>query len=126
MNDVMSMGIHRLWKRYTIELAGVGKGDRVLDLAGGTGDLAARFAAKEAVSKAFGTGIGPISWREIEVVIDDAGRLQGVVQPLDVLDRLGEVESISQRLDGAGAALTVHHPGEVAAAVAVTYRSVRP
>ncbi|MEJ2345385.1 MAG: bifunctional demethylmenaquinone methyltransferase/2-methoxy-6-polyprenyl-1,4-benzoquinol methylase UbiE [Gammaproteobacteria bacterium] len=44
MNDLMSLGIHRLWKRYTIELSGVKSGQRVLDLAGGTGDLAARFA----------------------------------------------------------------------------------
>jgi demethylmenaquinone methyltransferase/2-methoxy-6-polyprenyl-1,4-benzoquinol methylase len=44
MNDLMSLGIHRLWKRYTIELAGVRRGQRVLDLAGGTGDLASRFA----------------------------------------------------------------------------------
>jgi demethylmenaquinone methyltransferase/2-methoxy-6-polyprenyl-1,4-benzoquinol methylase len=44
MNDLMSMGIHRLWKRYTIELSGVKRGQRVLDLAGGTGDLASRFA----------------------------------------------------------------------------------
>ncbi len=44
MNDVMSMGIHRLWKRYTLEMSGVHKGQRVLDLAGGTGDLAARFS----------------------------------------------------------------------------------
>lgn len=44
MNDVMSFGIHRLWKRFTIELSGVRKGQRVLDLAAGTGDLAARFA----------------------------------------------------------------------------------
>jgi len=44
MNDLMSMGVHRLWKRYTIELAGVRAGQRVLDLAGGTGDLAARFS----------------------------------------------------------------------------------
>jgi len=44
MNDLMSMGIHRLWKRYTIELAGVRAGHQVLDLAGGTGDLAARFS----------------------------------------------------------------------------------
>ena len=36
--------------------------------------MASRFAAKEAVSKAFGTGIGPVSWREIEVINDDAGR----------------------------------------------------
>ena len=44
MNDLMSMGIHRLWKRYTVEMSGVKAGDNVLDLAGGTGDLAARFA----------------------------------------------------------------------------------
>ena len=44
MNDLMSFGVHRLWKRYAIELSGVRKGQRVLDLAGGTGDLAGRFA----------------------------------------------------------------------------------
>jgi len=44
MNDLMSMGIHRLWKRYTIEISGVKPGQKVLDLAGGTGDLAAKFA----------------------------------------------------------------------------------
>src|SRR3546814_12689692 len=41
MNDLMSMGIHRVWKRYFVATAQVGKGDRVLDLAGGTGDIAA-------------------------------------------------------------------------------------
>ena len=44
MNDLMSSGIHRIWKRFTIELSGVRKGNSVLDIAGGTGDLAARFA----------------------------------------------------------------------------------
>jgi len=44
MNDLMSLGIHRLWKRYTIEMSGVRAGHHVLDLAGGTGDLAAKFA----------------------------------------------------------------------------------
>jgi len=44
MNDLMSAGIHRLWKRYTLELAGVNYGNKVLDIAGGTGDLAAKFA----------------------------------------------------------------------------------
>jgi demethylmenaquinone methyltransferase/2-methoxy-6-polyprenyl-1,4-benzoquinol methylase len=44
MNDLMSLGIHRLWKRRTIGLAGVRRGQRVLDLAAGTGDLAERFA----------------------------------------------------------------------------------
>ena len=46
MNDVMSLGIHRLWKRYAVELAGLRKGQKVLDLAGGTGDLAALMAPK--------------------------------------------------------------------------------
>ena len=44
MNDLMSAGVHRLWKRYTIEKSGVRKGSKVLDLAGGTGDLAALFS----------------------------------------------------------------------------------
>ena len=44
MNDLMSAGIHRLWKRYTIETSGAKKGDVILDLAGGTGDLAIKFS----------------------------------------------------------------------------------
>lgn len=44
MNDLMSMGIHRVWKRFTIDCSGVRRGHRVLDLAGGTGDLAAKFS----------------------------------------------------------------------------------
>ena len=44
MNDLMSGGIHRLWKRFTIELSGVRSGHCVLDIAGGTGDLAAKFS----------------------------------------------------------------------------------
>lgn len=46
MNDVMSFGIHRLWKRHTIELSGVRPGQTVLDLAGGTGDLTKAFAKR--------------------------------------------------------------------------------
>ena len=44
MNDLMSMGIHRLWKRFTIDCSGVRAGHKVLDLAGGTGDLTAKFS----------------------------------------------------------------------------------
>ena len=44
MNDLMSFGVHRLWKRQTVEIAGVRRGQRVLDLAAGTGDLSARFS----------------------------------------------------------------------------------
>jgi demethylmenaquinone methyltransferase/2-methoxy-6-polyprenyl-1,4-benzoquinol methylase len=48
MNDLMSAGLHRLWKRIAIELCGVRPGDRVLDLAGGTGDLARLLAPRVA------------------------------------------------------------------------------
>jgi len=41
MNDLMSLGVHRVWKRYFVGTSGVKRGDRVLDLAGGTGDIAA-------------------------------------------------------------------------------------
>jgi len=43
MNDLMSLGVHRVWKRFAIEQCGVRKGSVVLDLAGGTGDLTARL-----------------------------------------------------------------------------------
>ncbi|MGV6858152.1 MAG: bifunctional demethylmenaquinone methyltransferase/2-methoxy-6-polyprenyl-1,4-benzoquinol methylase UbiE [bacterium] len=44
MNDVMSMGVHRYWKKFTLDQAAARPGQRVLDLAGGTGDLAKTFA----------------------------------------------------------------------------------
>ena len=43
MNDLMSVGLHRLWKRFAIDVSGVKTGDKVLDIAGGTGDLSALF-----------------------------------------------------------------------------------
>ncbi len=46
MNDLMSMGLHRVWKAYTLAVARVRPGDKVLDLAGGTGDLAEGFSRR--------------------------------------------------------------------------------
>ncbi len=46
MNDLMSFGVHRLWKRFTVSQAAVRPGQVVLDLAGGTGDLAAKFSER--------------------------------------------------------------------------------
>ncbi len=50
MNDLMSMGLHRGWKAYTVLVSNVRPGDRVLDIAGGTGDLALAFAKKVGVT----------------------------------------------------------------------------
>ena len=44
MNDLMSFGVHRLWKRFAIDCSGIRPGQTVLDLAGGTGDLTAKFS----------------------------------------------------------------------------------
>jgi demethylmenaquinone methyltransferase / 2-methoxy-6-polyprenyl-1,4-benzoquinol methylase len=46
MNDLMSLGLHRAWKAYTVAVADLREGDKVLDIAGGTGDLARAFARK--------------------------------------------------------------------------------
>ncbi len=46
MNDLMSLGIHRIWKRVAVQLSNVREGERVLDLAGGTGDLSLLFAKR--------------------------------------------------------------------------------
>ncbi|MGH8805995.1 MAG: bifunctional demethylmenaquinone methyltransferase/2-methoxy-6-polyprenyl-1,4-benzoquinol methylase UbiE, partial [Polaromonas sp.] len=50
MNDLMSMGLHRAWKAYTVLVANVKEGQQVLDIAGGTGDLALAFAPKVGAS----------------------------------------------------------------------------
>jgi demethylmenaquinone methyltransferase / 2-methoxy-6-polyprenyl-1,4-benzoquinol methylase len=50
MNDVMSAGLHRLWKRYTVDTSGLRPGQRVLDIAGGSGDLSRLFARKVGAS----------------------------------------------------------------------------
>jgi demethylmenaquinone methyltransferase / 2-methoxy-6-polyprenyl-1,4-benzoquinol methylase len=46
MNDVMSVGLHRVWKRFAVDISGVKTGDMVLDIAGGSGDLSKLFAKK--------------------------------------------------------------------------------
>ena len=46
MNDLMSLGLHRLWKKFAVTVSGVRPGHRVLDIAGGTGDLALAFARR--------------------------------------------------------------------------------
>jgi demethylmenaquinone methyltransferase/2-methoxy-6-polyprenyl-1,4-benzoquinol methylase len=46
MNDLMSLGIHRLWKRFAVSISGVNSGDLVLDIAGGTGDMVSLFHSR--------------------------------------------------------------------------------
>ena len=65
MNDLMSLGVHRWWKQYTVEASGVRARMRVLDVAGGTGDLAAKFALR-------------VGWRGQVVLADINNSMLGI------------------------------------------------
>ena len=81
MNDLMSGGLHRLWKRFTIAQSHVKPGQRVLDLAGGTGDLAQKFA--ERVGTAGTVCLADINASMLRIGRDrliDAGWLAAAVQ----------------------------------------------
>ena len=72
MNDLMSAGLHRLWKRYTITVANPQPGQQVLDIAGGTGDLSLAFAKK----------VGPTG-RVVHTDINEAMLREGRTRLLD-------------------------------------------
>jgi demethylmenaquinone methyltransferase / 2-methoxy-6-polyprenyl-1,4-benzoquinol methylase len=78
MNDLMSLGMHRLWKRFAVQVSGVKTGDRVLDIAGGSGDLTRLF------SKAVGTQ-GEVVLTDINASMLEVGRNrlldEGIVVP---------------------------------------------
>ena len=80
MNDLMSFGVHRIWKRWFTATSGVRDGDRVLDLAGGTGDIAALLLAR--VGDSGGVVLGDINAAMLRTGRD---RLldQGLVRNLD-------------------------------------------
>ena len=78
MNDAMSLGIHRVWKRWFVATSQVRKGDRVLDLAGGTGDIAALL--RERVGDAGEIVLGDINGEMLRVGRDcmtDRGNVRG-------------------------------------------------
>ena len=79
MNDLMSLGVHRVWKRYFVGTSGVKRGDRVLDLAGGTGDIAALLQPR--VGDEGGVVVGDINAAMLEVGRDrltDRGLVRGL------------------------------------------------
>ena len=83
MNDLMSAGLHRVWKAYTVTVANVREGNKVLDIAGGTGDLALAFSKKVGAS-------GQVVHTDINAAMLGVGRDRlldaGVVLPTVVCD----------------------------------------
>jgi demethylmenaquinone methyltransferase/2-methoxy-6-polyprenyl-1,4-benzoquinol methylase len=83
MNDLMSLGLHRLWKRFALEMSGVRAGSRVLDVASGSGDLAAAFAKRVGPE-------GTVWMTDINAAMLEVGRDKlidaGVFPPLALCD----------------------------------------
>ncbi|HWH38729.1 MAG TPA: bifunctional demethylmenaquinone methyltransferase/2-methoxy-6-polyprenyl-1,4-benzoquinol methylase UbiE [Usitatibacter sp.] len=83
MNDLMSLGLHRVWKRFAIEMAGVRSGHRVLDVASGSGDLAAAFARRAGPT-------GQVVMTDINAAMLEVGRDKlidrGLFPPLALCD----------------------------------------
>ena len=96
MNDVLSGGLHRLWKRFTIELSGVRPGNRVLDIAGGTGDLTRQFS-RLLESLAHGGGLPDVGRRPAHLAVMaqlGAGGLQAGL----AATHQGDVQALGQQL----------------------------
>ncbi|RUO53565.1 MULTISPECIES: bifunctional demethylmenaquinone methyltransferase/2-methoxy-6-polyprenyl-1,4-benzoquinol methylase UbiE [Pseudidiomarina] len=89
MNDVMSFGIHRLWKRYTIDCSGVRKGMKVLDIAGGTGDLTAQFSRRVGPT-------GEVVLADINQAMLDVGRDK--LRNMGIVDNVDYVQANAEEL----------------------------
>lgn len=89
MNDVMSFGIHRLWKRYTIDCSGVRKGMKVLDIAGGTGDLTAQFSRRVGPT-------GEVVLADINQAMLDVGRDK--LRNMGIVDNVEYVQANAEEL----------------------------
>jgi len=124
MNDLMSAGLHRLWKRYTIDQAALQPGNVVLDLAGGTGDLAREFARK--VGKQ-----GHVVLADINAAMLEQGRRRlvdaGVAGNVSIAQVDAEVLPFTDRsFDCVAMAFGLRNVTDKNAALASMYRVLKP
>jgi demethylmenaquinone methyltransferase/2-methoxy-6-polyprenyl-1,4-benzoquinol methylase len=122
MNDLMSAGLHRYWKRFTVEKSMVRPGDRVLDVAGGTGDLARLFAARVGAT-------GSVVLTDINAAMASIGRDRladdGIVMPVVLCD--GERLAFSaDSFDCVAVAFGLRNMTRKEAALAEMWRVLRP
>ena len=122
MNDLMSAGLHRIWKRYTLTVANPQPGQQVLDIAGGTGDLSLAFAAR----------VGPTG-RVVHTDINEAmlregrNRLldKGVVLPTMVCDA-EKLPFASESFDFVSVAFGLRNMTHKELALAEMHRTLKP
>lgn len=122
MNDLMSGGLHRLWKRYTLTVANPQPGHQVLDIAGGTGDLSLAFAKKVgATGRVVHTDINEAMLREGRTRLLD----MGVVLPTLVCDA-EKLPFASESFDFVSVAFGLRNMTNKALALAEMHRTLKP
>lgn len=122
MNDLMSLGLHRLWKRFAVEQSRVRRGDRVLDVAGGTADLALLFARRVGKS-------GEVVLMDINAAMLKIGRDRlldaGVIAPVVQCDA-EKIALPSDRFDCVSVAFGLRNMTHKEAALAEMQRVLKP
>ena len=122
MNDLMSLGLHRVWKRFALEMSGVREGSRVLDVASGSGDLAAAFAKRVGAS-------GEVWMTDINAAMLSVGRDKlidaGVFAPLAICDA-EKLPFASDTFDCVSVAFGLRNMTRKEAALAEMRRVARP
>ena len=122
MNDLMSGGLHRLWKRYTLTVANPQPGHQVLDIAGGTGDLSLAFAKKVgSTGRVVHTDINEAMLREGRTRLLD----MGVVLPTLVCDA-EKLPFASDSFDFVSVAFGLRNMTNKALALAEMHRALKP
>jgi demethylmenaquinone methyltransferase/2-methoxy-6-polyprenyl-1,4-benzoquinol methylase len=124
MNDLMSLGIHRLWKRFTLEQSSVRRGNWVLDVAGGSGDMTERFARRVG-------GEGMVVLADINSAMLENARARladaGIVGNVNVVradaERLGFSEN---RFDCVCITFGLRNVTKIDLALASMYRTLKP
>ena len=122
MNDLMSGGLHRLWKAFTVTLAGVREGERVLDVAAGSGDLALEFARRAGAS-------GEVWLTDINRAMLERGRDRLLDQGLPLPAVQCDAEALpfpSNYFDCVSVAFGLRNVTDKAAALAEMRRVLRP
>jgi demethylmenaquinone methyltransferase/2-methoxy-6-polyprenyl-1,4-benzoquinol methylase len=124
MNDFMSLGIHRLWKRFTVNLAAVKEGQQILDLAGGTGDLAGKFSQQVGST-------GSVILSDINANMLEAGRAaltnKGLINNIRFVQANAEALPFeSNHFDLITIAFGLRNVTDKSAALASMYRCLKP
>ena len=135
MNDLMSFGLHRLWKKFTVAQAAPRSGERVLDVAGGTADLASAFARRVGAGGAAGPGGpggedgGQVWLTDINRAMLDGGRDrlldEGILAPAAQCDA-EKLPFPSDYFDIVSVAFGLRNMTHKDAALAEMYRVLRP